>query len=80
MKSGTTSKQYEFDEITNQRMSHLIASQDSSQGEEILDKDSVEKKPENPLTNRPSSIGLSGVYEPLPILQGRFADEEPEAA
>ena len=69
-------------DIPNQRFTQLHASEESLEGEqdqELLEKD-TEKKTENAETNRPSSFGVSGVYDPLPILaRGKGFDEEPEA-
>ena len=57
----------------------LEGSIDREREQELLDKD-TEKKTENAETNRPSSYGVTGVYEPLPILaRGVGCEEEPEA-
>ena len=73
----------DFDRATlQQRLSHLN-DEDRPGGEhehELLERDTeMTPEPREP-TERPSSIGLSPLESPLPILaRGKFGDEEPEA-
>ena len=73
-------KDSDFDRATHQRRSHLNEDDPVEGEQELLEKD-TEMAPEREQSDRPSSLGLSLVHDPLPILaRGRFADEEPEAA